>query len=105
MGRESSGEEEGELAEDLVAQGGQGVFDLAPAVSFVHEPGQGQPADVLACGLAAHGHPFPDLPQGKPGLGLQELEDLDPAVVGHSLEHPFQLPENRRVHIGLDHEK
>jgi len=88
-----------------VAQGGQGVFDLAPAVSLADEPGQGETADVLTGGLAAHGHPFPDLPQGKPGLGLQELEDLNPAVVGHSLEHPFQLPENRRVHIGLDHEK
>ena len=105
MGWGSGGEEEGELAEDLVAQRCQGVFDLAPAVSFVHELGQGQPADVLTSGLAAHGNPLADLPKGKPGFSLEKLENLDPAVVGHSLEHPFKLPENRRVHIGYNHGK
>ncbi len=93
------------MAEDLVAQRGQGVFDLAPAVSLADEPGQGEAADVLTSGLAAHGHPFADLPKGKPGLGLQELEDLNPAVVGHALKQPFQLPSDHQVHIGYNHEK
>ena len=60
----SGGEEEGELAEDLMAQGSQGVFDFAAAVTLVDESGQGQPADVLAGGLAAQPGPILDLPQG-----------------------------------------
>jgi len=60
----SGGEEEGELAEDLMAQGSQGVFDLAAAVTLVDESGQGQPADMLAGGLAAQPGPVLDLPQG-----------------------------------------
>ena len=95
MGWGSGRKKQRELAEDLVAQRCQGVFDLAPAVSFVHELGQGQPADVLTSGLAAHGNPLADLPKRKPGFGLQELEDLNPAVVGHALKHPLQLPANQ----------
>ena len=60
----SGGEEEGELAEDLMAQGSQGVFDLPAAVTLVDESGQGQPADMLAGGLAAQSGPVLDLPQG-----------------------------------------
>ena len=62
--RGSGGEEEGELAEDLMAQGSQGVFDLAAAVTLVHESGQGQSADMLAGGLTAQPGPVLDLPQG-----------------------------------------
>ena len=60
----SGGEVAGELAEDLMAQGSQGVFDLAAAVTLVDESGQGQPAGMLAGGLAAQPGPVLDLPQG-----------------------------------------
>ena len=93
------------MVQDLSAQRGQGVFDLATAVPFVDESGQGQPADMLAGGLAPQPGPFPDLPKGQPRLSLEKLEDLNPAMVGHALEDPFQLPANQRVHIGYNREK
>ena len=71
------------------------MFDLATAVPFMDKSGRGQPADMLAGGLSPQPGPLPDLPQGQPRLGLEKLEDLNPAMVGHALEHPFQLPANQ----------
>lgn len=82
------------MLENLLAQGCQAVLNLAAAAFFANEPGPGQSMDVFADRLASHGDPFPDLPKRQPGFGLEQLENLNPAVVGHALEYSLQLPAN-----------
>lgn len=67
-------------------------MDFAAPVPLADEPGQGQPAGVLADGLPGGRGQILDGKEGQAALFLDEEQDLDPAVVCGPLQDPFCLP-------------
>jgi hypothetical protein len=69
-----------------LAEWGDRVFDLSTFVFFIDEFCGGESTNMLTDRLSSHGHPFPDSPEGQAGFVLEELQDLDSAMVGDPLK-------------------
>ena len=57
--------------------------------SFLDEPGAAESVEVFAGGLICNAYAIANLIESEARLLSKELEDLDAAVVGHSLHNPL----------------